>query len=216
MAFVDSLNAATPVGTDQMSVVDNEIRAIKDAVKSTWAVEHYETGEHKFSVGNTAARPLSPKTNQIHINIQTGFIEYFDGAIWKNAHDGPAVPAASKMWFYQNAAPTGWTFDSSLDDRVLTLTSVEANGGATGGAWAIAGLVVTDPGHLHAAGGLAVAATTTFQVDVDLATGGVTLASKLHLHSLSGNVASGTTGVTVAGDGTWRPDFARGILCTKD
>ena len=41
--------------------------------------------------------------------------------------------SGTKMLFYQDTAPTGWTIDTAVDNHVIELTDGSANGGATGG-----------------------------------------------------------------------------------
>jgi len=69
-------------------------------------------------------------------NIFTGLAN----STWQNR--GGFVPAGSKMLFYQDTAPTGWTIKDTLDDKVAYVTSGGTNpGGAklVGGSWVLSG-----------------------------------------------------------------------------
>jgi hypothetical protein len=50
------------------------------------------------------------------------------------------------MVFYQDTAPTGWTIENTLDDKLLFITKGSAAGGQTGGGahstgtWALSGI----------------------------------------------------------------------------
>ena len=210
--YLDGVQIAVPDGaTQSMSIVDNDLRDLKNRLINSFQLEHHLTGEHKISRGNTAARPASPLTDQIHINTQTGMIEYWDGAAWQDAITlTVGMAAGSKVWFYNNAAPTGYTFDSSLNDRVLSITSTEADGGATTGTWTIAGLTngVTGSGggHSHV-----ISRVTQF------AFGSGSLGAVTSVSTPTGVESAHThPGSTITADGTWRPASARGIVCTKD
>lgn len=208
--FLDGVNVAVPDGaTAAMSTVDNDIRDFKNRLINSFGLEHTLTGEHKIPRGNTASRPVSPQTDQIYINTQTGMIEYYDGAVWQDAITlaTAAVPAGAKMWFYNNAAPSGWTFDSSLNDRVLSVTSTVGDGGATTGAWTISGLT-------SAIGGAAGAHTPGVSLGTISVGGGVgTAVSNVTMQAVGTHThAAGA----ISADGAWRPASARGIVCTKD
>jgi hypothetical protein len=58
------------------------------------------------------------------------------------------IPAGTKMVFYQDTAPTGWTIDNTLDDKLVYITKGSAAGGQTGGAVHSTG-TWTQPNHTH-------------------------------------------------------------------
>jgi hypothetical protein len=59
-----------------------------------------------------------------------------------------SIPAATKMLFYADTAPAGWTIDNTLDDKLVYVTKGSAAGGQTGGAAHSAG-TWTQPNHTH-------------------------------------------------------------------
>jgi hypothetical protein len=61
-------------------------------------------------------------------------------------NDTRLIEPGTKMWFYQNVAPTGWVVDTSITDAVLAIrggtSSYNVSGGSQAGTW-------TQPNHLH-------------------------------------------------------------------
>jgi hypothetical protein len=148
--------------------------------------------------------------------------------------NGP-IPSGTKVLFYQDSAPTGWTiFTTSINDKALRVVSGSGAGGGTGGATGgttaftsvfaartIAAnqlpnitLTVTDPGHTHT-----VAATAGASAQTGGGTNGFSSAGQ--------STASATTGISVAIDNTARGSvaqqtmdfavqYASVIIATKD
>ena len=67
------------------------------------------------------------------------------------------IPAGSKMWFYQDTAPTGWTIVSSCADGLLAvkggLNAYNVAGGQQVGTWTQTGHTHTGPNHNHTTSG---------------------------------------------------------------
>jgi hypothetical protein len=142
------------------------------------------------------------------------------GTVKKMQFDPPAVvipvevPAGSKMAFYQAAAPTGWTQDTSVNDRVLRVVS--GAGGGTGGNWTISGLTVDGhvltveemPAHTHSYTkyllkmGASAQGTSVWISDAS-ADSGATGGDAAHSHGLSA-------------DGAWRPAYIDVIIASKN
>ena len=65
------------------------------------------------------------------------------------------IPSGTKMLFYANTAPVGWTIDSTLDDKLVFVTKGSAAGGQTGGgahstgSWTQTSHTHTGPSHTH-------------------------------------------------------------------
>ena len=68
-------------------------------------------------------------------------------------NDGRFIPAGTKMWFYQNTAPTGWVIDSTPADAILAVKGGSAaynvNGGMAAGTWTHPTHTHTGPLHTH-------------------------------------------------------------------
>jgi len=62
-------------------------------------------------------------------------------------NDSRFFASTTKVWFYQNVAPTGWTIDVTAADSVLAVkggsNAYNINGGNQAGTW-------TQPSHIHA------------------------------------------------------------------
>jgi len=63
----------------------------------------------------------------------------------------PSFPVDTQIFVYQNVAPTGWTYESGITDKVLAVKggsqSFNVNGGSTAGTWAVTGITVDS--HTH-------------------------------------------------------------------
>lgn len=128
----------------------------------------------------------------------------------------PRMDVGTKAVFFQAAAPTGWTQDTTVNDRVLRLVS--STGAGTGGSWTITGLTVQ--GH----------ALTTAQMPAHTHTDNYMLSTTSYF---SGNAFQGypigpagttTTGSTGGGEEHshgithtpgWRPAYADVIVCSR-
>lgn len=100
------------------------------------------------------------------------------------------IPAGAKMFFYESAAPSGWTRITTVDDRVLRVRS--SGGGATGGnsVWGVDDLSLT-PGL-----------NRSFYTGV--VTGGPL------------EVLTNVGPIEVLTSGTWRPPTVDGLLASKN
>lgn len=68
--------------TEQVKVLDNYLREVRDNLKDWADVEHdLATGAHQISSGNTASRPTAV-TGRLYINTQLARLEYYDGLAW--------------------------------------------------------------------------------------------------------------------------------------
>ena len=139
------------------------------------------------------------------------------------------IPSGTKMLFMESAAPSGWTLETTWNDRVITVTSTAAQGGGTGGNWALSlSGTATLPNHSHGSGNLAGNHNTSSSIDGQfLEAGGVTVHDDSSISVNTGNTANPNSlpniSVTFGGNfantvvpGNWRPAYARAIVCSKD
>lgn len=121
-------------------------------------------------------------------------------------------PSGTKLWFYQNTAPSGWTIDTTPADAVLAVKggsgAYNVSGGSQAGTWTQPDHTLTTaeiPAHTHTLGGSYVYYATDY------------LGSYFVLTNLS-NANTGSTGGGGAHNHgtTWRPLAQVGIICTKD
>lgn len=140
-------------------------------------------------------------------------------------NDSRFFAAGTKLWFYQNTAPIGWTIDSACADAILAVkggsNAYNAAGGTQAGTW-------TQPGHLHAT---ADHILTVAEMPAHVHSSPAQVAAQQGFGGATNYLATagGTTGST-GGDGahnhgntgtgatasTWRPLAQVGIICTKD
>ena len=142
------------------------------------------------------------------------------------------IPAGTKMLIYADTAPSGWTIDASLDDKLAFITKGSVAGGQAGGAahgtgtWTVGGL--TKDAHTHSVPSANLdesAADRTVGTDplASTASGGALRVSTTTgggRPEYLGKTVAGTSGPqsddVVSSDGTWRPAAYCFIVCTKD
>lgn len=85
MVTLADLDITKPDGqTEPISILDNYQREAKEAVKTSFAVEHSLTGPHKFLFGNTASRPAAGNSGRIYFNTQTNSLQRDNGVSWED------------------------------------------------------------------------------------------------------------------------------------
>lgn len=97
MADLSTLDQTQPDNTDLARFGAQEIRATREALLTSFAIEHYLTGEHKFLSGNTASRPAAAKAGRIYINIQTSQLEYDTGSAWLPVPRGNTIASHAEV-----------------------------------------------------------------------------------------------------------------------
>ncbi len=239
-------NVAIPAGTDPIYLGALEIRDLRKGTAIRANKEHEDAsgsaspadgGEHVQGAAKAyVAAKASPPTQRP--DGSTVFTSADVGRLWLDTTNtalnilisatGPVwwqtgVPSGTKMWFYKDSAPVGWTIINGIGDELLAVKggSTYVAGEAVAGAWT----------HDHGDG-----------------TGDVTLTAlqsglRSHLHTQTGqylnngnaggegvrtNSGSYNTGTvsaaaaqdahahTVDAETAYRPDARVGILATKD
>ena len=85
VVLLSDLDITKPDGaTEPVSVLDNYQREAKEAVITSFEVEHDLDGPHAFKFGNTAARPAAGYANRIYFNTQTNTLQRDNGASWED------------------------------------------------------------------------------------------------------------------------------------
>ena len=137
-----------------------------------------------------------------------------------NIPDVVKFASGTKQWFYQPAAPTGWTIDTTLGDAVLAVHGVTTYDGSTGGGQQKGDWVQPTHTHTvdiyasdksgtilsHGAESITVIATDANDVAWELTAGPSSYSGK-------GKRETTAAGATV---GTWRPKANVGIIASKD
>lgn len=134
------------------------------------------------------------------------------------------LPTATKVWFWMNVAPTGWTIDATAaTDAVLAVKAGSGTyavaGGSQAGTW-------TQPNHLHTTADhtLSLNEIPSHRHSVaqfGLGLYGLTSGSWNYINSMTGYEGGGqphnhgNTGNSATAN-TWRPVANVGIICSRD
>lgn len=199
--------------------------------------EHYQVdhatmaGAHKpgqcsvVMVDTTAV--IATLTNvacAVAFDITLNLFAYNDGAGWVNM--GGPIESGTKMLFYADTAPVGWTLDTALDNKIAFITKGSVVGGQTGGIahttgqWVITGwggvsddhaiTILETPAHTHTYSKM-LATVNSEDIGSDFVpfspSTGSTGGGAAHTHTISSNVTQ---------DGLWRPSAYNFIICTKN
>lgn len=150
-------------------------------------------------------------------------------------------PSGTKMLFYQAAAPSGWTQDTTVNDKVLRVVS--SAGGGSGGSWTISGISVDNhtlteseiPAHTHTASTNSTGShshtvksdqgssngtvlTTTSDYVMSSTASGFINSAGAHSHTVTVNNTGGggghNHGLTIGS--SWRPAYINVIACSKN
>jgi hypothetical protein len=184
MAYTDTWNAAfeaLPADGDNVSEGAERIRDGKVGIRERMEKDHYmdiagtdaDHGEHKWvtlreqgaapsNVANKGflyTKDVSGATELFYEDDDGTEIQLTNGGSINLPSDVVTFPAGTKMVFYQDTAPTGWTIQNTLDDKLLFITKGSAAGGQTGGGahstgtWTQPSHTLTEaeiPSHRHA------------------------------------------------------------------
>ena len=127
---IAELVITNPDGDDKLNQGDNHIRMVKDVLKLIFPgvgglgfdepILATET-QLNFSQGLTGNIQDQLDNHEIRISANTSAIANI-------------LETGTKMMFYQNAAPTGWTIDATVTDHMLRIVDgTILAGGAAGG-----------------------------------------------------------------------------------
>lgn len=155
-----------PGDSDLISQYPQNERDSRSAIETILSVDH-EAGSDTADDGKHTIVQLLAQSSITGVagqgalytkDVGSGVIELFHkdesgnetqltdrGKIPQSSIDGGLV-SGTNMVFHQASAPTGWTQDTSVNDRVLRVVDNTGTGGATGGSWTISG--VTVDGHV--------------------------------------------------------------------
>lgn len=233
MAYTHTWNAAfeaLPADSENISQGADRIRDLKNAIRERMESDHYwdeagtdaDHGEHLTITLREQASVSSPGTGKAYLYAKT--VSGKPELVYKDEDDNeiqltsagasPAVsiPSGTTMLFYEDTAPTGWTIDDTLDDKLVFVTKGSAAGGETGGGAHASG-TWTQPNHTHAYGTLSGTGTLT-----DPSGPGAWAVSGSLYGNTSTSVPVAVTGSTANGAtaASWRPAAYCFIICSKD
>lgn len=175
----------------------------------------------EYAQGGTDANPAEGMFQVWQDGSGEHWLAYNDGGtVKKMQFNAPPpvipveVPAGSKVAFFQAAAPTGWTQDTSVNDVVLR--AVSGSGGVGGGDWTISGLTVEGhalsidemPAHSHS--------YTPPSANYASITAGATI-TRVGAAAQTGSQGGGAAhSHGLSADGNWRPAYIDVIIASKD
>jgi len=243
MAYTDTWDSAfegIPADGDNSNEGAERIRDFKKAIRERFEKDHYmaiggtdgDHGEHKqVTLRKLAAAPGNEADKgflyikDVGSSVMELFFEDEDGneiQITAGSALSAAFPSGTKMVFYQDAAPTGWTIDTSLDDKLLIVTKGSVAGGETGGQAHSTG-TWTQPGHTHTYTGIP-AHTHDITMDKNITQdemyGGEegTGPGKGDTYTMTTESTGDASCTTASGAvaNTWRPASYNVIVCEKD
>jgi hypothetical protein len=202
---------------------------------------NFPTSLDTFTVRSSGQTISEDHMNDVQDAVEALEIKMgIDGSAVTSSHDyliENLIPGGTKMLFYADAAPAGWTIENTLDDKLVFVTKGSVAGGDTGGQAHATGtwtqpnhqLVASEiPAHTHPGSTAANESAHTHDSTTHTGTGSA------QEGATTGNVSNPeTTGagsahthtITVAsqgGDGnhnhgtTWRPAAYNCIICSKD
>ena len=125
MADLTTLDRTQPPDTQDRSQGAQRIRETRDAILSSFAVEHALDGAHKFIYGAPGSKPAAGHPGRIFIDTTNGYVELDNGAAWVTLHavagfiGGPGA-TVTLTTSYQNLLPTV-SITTSLGQSVLLL-----------------------------------------------------------------------------------------------
>lgn len=139
-----NFDTSTPVGTNPMSIVDDNIRELKTAMQESLrggaaeGVEAIFPGSAPSTApvfrvrgrkGTTGARPAAGQYG-LYANETLATLQRDNGSAWEDI--ATLIPSGTKMVFYQASPPTGWTA-VAVNDKFLRVVTAGGTGGSTGG-----------------------------------------------------------------------------------
>lgn len=104
--YIDSLNASNPVATDGLAQADDHLRLIKSTIKASFP---------NISGAMTATHTV--------LNGIDARVTALEGAL--------IAASGTKMLFQQSAAPTGWTKDTTHNDKAIRVVTGTASSGGS-------------------------------------------------------------------------------------
>ncbi|MDD3493692.1 MAG: hypothetical protein PHZ19_09385 [Candidatus Thermoplasmatota archaeon] len=204
-------NKAIPASVEPVNLFPDEAVKNWTALEDALSREHIFPGDEGVSAGiHKVPVDTSPPTGyEGRLAIVNDILRFYSNGVWRYG----SIPSGTKMLFAQAAAPTGWTQDTSVNDRVLRVVS--GSGGGTGGSWTLSGLTVD--GHALTIAEMP-AHTHTMLVEQVFVNG----ADRHAVRGPGTGTATSSTGGGQAhshglsADGNWRPAYLDVIIATKD
>ena len=250
MAYTDTWNSTfegIPADSENISQGADRIRDFKLAIRERMQKDHYfdpagtddDHGEHKkvtFHEPITTPSAVVEKgfcyTKDVDSKAELHFLDEDGNEVQitsKGSLNITVFPSGTKMFFYQDTAPTGWTIDTTIPDRLLSVKGGSAaynvSGGIEAGTW-------TQPTHTHTVSNHKHEVPAAFWNSTTVCSlvgtwphgtsgvsrsfrgvgGSTTTTQETYLSSAAGAQTSSASRTV----NTWRPAAGVGIIATKD
>ena len=157
-----SWDTTSPLGSDFISLGDNEIRTLKTDIQTSLRANAATGTEAIFPgsdvsnpvfryrglKGTTGARPAFGEYG-LYANTSTSTLQRDSGSAWEDV--ATLIPSGTKMPFYQASPPTGWTA-VAVNDKFIRVVTSGGTGGTNGGSLAASSDLAhthTTPNHVH-------------------------------------------------------------------
>lgn len=95
--------------------------------------------------GTAEIASLNDVPSALAYDVELGVFKYNDGTQWVTI--GGSIQSGTRMLFYANVAPVGWTIDTTLNDKLAYIVAGSENDGLSGGTttesgtWELSGIV---------------------------------------------------------------------------
>lgn len=252
MAYSDVWDAAFeahPADAENVSLGAGRIRTDLLSIRERMQCDHYwdpagtdaDHGEHKqitlhapISTPSAIANKGFVYGKDVDAKIELHYLDEDGNEVQLTAAGGlnqklGAIPSGTKMLFYQDSAPTGWTIQNTLDDKLVFISKGSVAGGEVGGGAHSTG-TWTQPVHAHSVATHWHHAPVgkdgtnlTWNSTPPFGTSGSFSYNRRTDYSASGTgsyMKTSTDGATATGDNatsnTYRPASYVCIICTKD
>ncbi len=199
-AAASASDAAASASDSQNSADDSETYANQAAFL-------YDSFDDRY-LGPKANDPSLDNDNNalvvgtLYWNTAQNVMKAYSGSAWLTAYnpDNSAFPAGTKMLFQQTAAPTGWTKDTTHNDKALRVVSGTASSGGSVAFSTAFGRTATDsfqlldthlPGHTHS---FSATSSTESQSHTHSGTTLSTNTTGAHQHYASPDTGGGASG----------------------
>lgn len=96
MADLSTLDATQPSDTQLVALGAQRIRETRDATKTSFAVEHALTGEHKIPLGASGSQPAAGHVGNLFIDNVRNVLQYDSGSNWIDILSAGTVQFATR------------------------------------------------------------------------------------------------------------------------
>jgi hypothetical protein len=134
--YISDLVSTNPTSSDNLSQGDDHLRLLKSTIKATFpnvsgaVLPTHTELNYVDGVTSSIQTQLDAKAVLASANTFTGN-QTINGNLTVSGAVSGVFPSGTKMLFQQTAAPTGWTKDTTHNDKALRVVSGAASSGGT-------------------------------------------------------------------------------------